>query len=35
MERLQENGREVSDRMKELQEQMNLIRETLEALDGR
>ena len=35
MERLHENGREVSDRMKELQEQMNLIRETLEALDGR
>ena len=26
---------EESDRMKELQEQMNLIRETLEALDGR
>ena len=35
MERLHENGREVSDRMKELQEQINLIRETLEALDGR
>ena len=35
MERLHENGREVSDRMKELQEQMNLIRETLEALNGR
>ena len=35
MERLHENGREVSDRMKELQEQMNLIRETLEALDAR
>ena len=35
MERLHENGREVSDRMKELQEQMNLIRETLEALDER
>lgn len=35
MERLQKNGREVSDRMKELQEQMNLIQETLEALDVR
>ena len=33
MERLRENGRASSDRMKELQEQEKLIRETLKALD--